>query len=101
MGKVRRDLDKFHRSLRIQCWLNKKGKQPQSNNQIGPYDNTNDIKIKSNSSWEPPLGPPNLEHVIATNEMGILNEKVHNTLVTNITKIERKCLSDWQTTTLS
>ena len=94
MGEIRRDLDKFHRSLRIDCWLHKKGQQPHTLNQIGPFDNVRDIKIKSQSTWEPPSGPPNLEYIISTNEMGILSEKIHKTCTPNVTKLDRKCLSD-------
>ena len=50
MGDIRRDLDHFHRSLRIHCWLNKKTPPDVVENQIGPYNDTKSLKIKGNST---------------------------------------------------
>ena len=97
MGDVRRDLDHFHRSLRIQCWLNKKATPQIVENQIGPYNDTKSLKIKTKSTWEPPSGPPNLEHVISSNELGLLKTTPNSVRCPNITRLERKCLSDLAT----
>ena len=40
------------------------------------------------------MGPSNLEQVIALNEMGTYSTRKSNTRASNITKLERKCLSD-------
>ena len=45
MGDVRRDLDRFHRSLRIQCWLNKKPPMDNVENHYGPYNDTQSLKL--------------------------------------------------------
>ena len=51
MGDVRRDLDKFHRSLRLKhhfdkTTLDNKNEEKPS---IGPFKNTSKLKLKSNS----------------------------------------------------
>ena len=94
MGEIRRDLDRYHRSLRIQCWLTKHGGPHPTQTSLGPYDDIQSLKIKSESNWTPPLGPPNLEHIIATNELGLLQKPFTRTKRTNTTPVERKCISD-------
>ena len=95
MGEIRRDLDKYHRSLRIQCWLNKKPATLDHNQQIGPYSDVKSLKIKSNSTWNPPTGPPNLEYIIASNETGLLTtQPKSNYTPANITRSDAKCISD-------
>ena len=95
MGEIRRDLDRYHRSLCIQCWVNKKPTLPISDQQTGPYNDIRSLKIQSNSTWNPPTGPPNLEYIIASNETGLLTTKPkssHNR--TNITRLDAKCIAD-------
>ena len=94
MGEIRRDLDRYHRSLRIQCWLTKHGGPHPTQTSLDPYDDIQSLKIKSESNWTPPLGPPNLEHIIATNELGLLQKPFTRTKRTNTTPVERKCISD-------
>ena len=95
MGEIRRDLDRYHRSLRIQCWLNKKSVSADQNHQSGPYSDIKSLKIQSNSTWNPPSGPPNLEYIIFSNETGLLTTKPKSTYApTNITRSDVKCISD-------
>ena len=92
LREIRRDLDKFHRSLRIQWWLNKNGNDIQSITPGGPFKDIRSLKKKSESTWAPPPGPPNLEHIIS-NEIGLLYKQVLPTHKSNITSLERKCIS--------
>ena len=94
LGESRCDLDKFHRSLCIQCWPNKNGKDTQSTFTGGPFNGLGSLKIKSESTWAPPPRPPNLEHVISTNEIGLLYKPVLSTRSSYVTWLERKCISD-------
>ena len=94
LGEIRHDLDKFHRSLRIQCWKNKNGTKTQPNIAGGPFNDIRSLKIKSESIWAAPPGPPNREHIISTNEIGLLYKPVVPTRSSIITHVERKCISD-------
>ena len=100
MGEIRCDLDRYHRSLRIQCWLNKKPKTSPVDQTIGPFNDVKSLKVPSDSTWNPPPGPPNLEYIIASNETGLLLTKPRVKYTpTNITKTDAKCISDLATDT--
>ena len=76
MGETRRDLDRFHRSLRLKCHFGKDHIETVRDNSIGPFNNTRDLKLKSRSTWIPPIGSSNLETVININELGLLATKI-------------------------
>ena len=95
MGEIRHDLDKYHRSLRIQCWLNKKPNNQSLDQTTGPYNVKKSLKLESKSTWNPPAGPPNLEYIIASNETGLLTtlpRRKHT--ATNTSRSDSKCISD-------
>ena len=77
MGEICRDLDKYYRSLCIQCWLNKKNSQHTPNIPVGPFNDVKSLKLKPNSEWNPPAGPPNLRYIIASNETGLLKSETN------------------------
>ena len=94
MGEICRDLDKYHRSLRIQCWLNKKNSQHTPNIPGDPFNDIKSLILKPNSEWNPPVGPPNLEYVIASKETGLLKSKINvNHSKRNMSRNEVKLLS--------
>ena len=47
MGETRRDLDRFHRSLRLKCHFGKDQTPKTRDTSIGPFSNTRDLKLKS------------------------------------------------------
>ena len=117
-GDLWRDLQKFHRSLRLTCMFNKpimpkpetihsqKGEDPSDqsvNNAINVMDNCiNQItigkpfhnpKFKNPSTWNPP-GPKDLEHYIARNELLLTQTKPRDSKVHNLTKAEKIAIKE-------
>ena len=101
---LRRDLDKFHVSLRRKLFFSKKvGTTDQldsstihfipdtpQEDQGTPFGNT---QFKNPSSWCPP-GPPNLEAMIAFNEAHLNDYKPHAPPRSNLTPEEKSALAE-------
>ena len=87
MGDLRKDLDKYHRSL---CTQESKEMVPST----GPYSDTCSLKLKSKSKWSPPMGPTNLETVISINELGLLDLEIPRPKNHNITRSQKSSISD-------
>ena len=71
MGDLRRDLDKYHRSLRLKCHFKDDHSKATEGTSIGPFNDTNCLKLQSNSKYNPPMSSSNLETVITMNELGL------------------------------
>ena len=95
MGDIRRDLDRFHRSLRLKCHFGKlvEPAQVEGLPSTGPFSCTSDLKLKSNSTWQPPVGPLNLETIATMNELGLLETEIKNPRRSNITHLEKEALT--------
>ena len=71
MGDLRRDLDKYHRSLRLKCHFKDDQIIATDGTSIGPFNDTSCLKLQSKSKYNPPMGSNNLETVITMNELGL------------------------------
>ena len=71
MGDLRRDLDKYHRSLRLKNHLKNDTNVVTDRSSIGPFNDTSSLKLQSKSKWNPPMGSSNLETIITMNELGL------------------------------
>ena len=89
MGDLRRDLDKFHRSLRLQCHFSKQDESVPTINSCGPYSDTSSLKLSSKSRWMPPMGPNNLE-----SELGLLDTDLIRPKSRNITASQKNSISE-------
>ena len=94
MGDLRRDLDKYHRSLRIQCHFNKQDETEVTGPSIGPFSDMKSLKIKSNSKWSPPMGPNNLETIVSVNELGLLDMELTRPKASNVTQAQKASISE-------
>ena len=56
---------------------------------ICPFSRTSDLKLKINSTSQPPVGPLNLETIATMNELGLLE----NPRRSNITHLEKEALT--------
>ena len=52
-----------------------------------PSSIPSDLKLKSNSTWQPPVGPLNLETIATMNELGLLETEIKNPRRSNITHL--------------
>ena len=71
MGDLRRDLDKYHRSLRLKSHFKDDTAKATDGTSIGPFNDTSCLKLQSLSKYNPPVGSNNLETVITMNEIGL------------------------------
>ena len=71
MGDLRRDLDKYHRSLRLKSHFKDDIAKATDGTSIGPFNDTSCLKLQSVSKYNPPVGSNNLETVITMNEIGL------------------------------
>ena len=71
MGDLRRDLDKYHRSLRLKSHFKDDTAKATDGTSIGPFNDTSCLKLQSVSKYNPPVGSNNLETVITMNEIGL------------------------------
>ena len=71
MGDLRRDLDKYHRSLRLKSHFKDDLTKAPDGTSIGPFNDTSCLKLQSLSKYNPPNGSNNLETVITMNEIGL------------------------------
>ena len=95
MGELRRDLDKFHRSLRLQCHFKKHDESISDEPNVGPYSNTRSLKLSSKSNWTPPpMGPNNLETVVSLNELGLLDTDLNRPKKRNTTAAHKTSISE-------
>ena len=94
MGDLRKDLDKYHRSLRTHCYFSKREESKNSGPSTGPYSDTGSLKLKSKSKWSPPMGPNNLETVISINELGLLDLEISRPRNRNITESQKSSISE-------
>ena len=107
MGDLRRDLDSFHRNLRIKSFFNsdkpKIWASTSSPNLISPNPGTtlpsdlvkeiNKSKVlKPSKKWDPPQGPLHLESFILANEMDLNKTFVKSPNNSNIDRNEREAL---------
>ena len=109
IGVVRKDLDKFHDSLRTKEFFNRsQNPAPKSItskltttatvpksalDKISPYGNaTYFLKIRKKSNWRPHHGSANLETFINVNEMDLGKSHFPRTKNQNVTKSEREAL---------
>ena len=99
-GDQRKELDKFHRSLRIKQFFDKNTdvtdpKQP-TLQFLGQAFTDKDLeqKLKTKSGWIPPPGSSSLEGFITANEVALTNKDYNFDLRPNITKPEKKALKD-------
>ena len=94
MGDLRRDLDNFHRKLRWRAFFDQKDKDqptPEPLSESLPY---RDGKFKNPSGNEPPSGPTALEAFALVNELQLANCKGSNPSKQNLTREERKAISE-------
>ena len=68
---LRRDLDKYHRSLRLKCHFKDDQIIATDGTSIGPFNDTSCLKLKSKSKYNFPMGSNNLETAITMNELGL------------------------------
>ena len=94
MGDLRKDLDKYHRSLRTHCFFSKKEESKHVGPSTGPYSDTSALKLKSKSKWSPPMGPTNLETVISINELGLSDLEIPRINGRNITPSQKSSISE-------
>ena len=94
MGDVRRDLDKFHRSLRLKHHFGKMNIQNEGGPSTGPFKDTSKLKLQSNSNWNLLNGPVNLESIIHMNELGLLESDIKDPSKHNITSTERASIKN-------
>ena len=94
MGDLRRDLDKYHRSLRLKCYFNKRYEQVYNRTSTGPFSDTSSLKLSSKSEWTPPLGPNNLETVVSLNEIGLLDTDLTRPKHRNISSSHKASISE-------
>ena len=66
MGDLRRDLDKYHRSLRLKNHFRNDTNAVTEGSSTGPFNETASLKLQSKSTWNPPMGSNNLETIITT-----------------------------------
>ena len=99
MGDLRKDLDRYHRSLRTHCYFSKREESQVGGHSTGPYSDTHSLKLKSKSKWSPPVGPTNLETVISINELGLLDLEIPRPKNRNITSSQKSSISELLTNT--
>ena len=97
MGDLRRDLDKFHRNLRINTFFD-----PDNNGamQNPPARNISALEkeirtskvLKPNRQWEPPNGPISLEAFILNNENDLNKTTVRAPRSHNLNKVQKQAL---------
>ena len=68
---LRRDLDKYHRSLRLKNHFKNDLNVATERSSIGPFNDTSSLKLQSKSKWDSPMGSNNLETIITMNELGL------------------------------
>ena len=97
-GDQRKELDQFHRGLRIKQFFNKVDEQTDPNQPtiqfLGQAFSDKDLeqKLKSKSAWNPPQGSTCLEGFITANEVALTNKDYNFNLRPNITKPEKTAL---------
>ena len=119
MGNLRRDLDVFHRNLRIKTFFNETDNPSMSQNNVGSSVNstqqqgaqntqsihsksTSDLDsqvrkskvLKRNKEWSPPTGPLHLESFILTNERDLNKTFPKAPNFHNLTRTEKVALKD-------
>ena len=116
MGDLRRDLDRFHRNLRINTFFDPKRilDEPKSQNSQNPQpapppqdeepsEWEKEIRksklLKSEKVWQPPKGPLHLESFILTNEHDLNNTFVKSPRGHNISREERQSMKNLPKTT--
>ena len=101
MGQLRRDLDTFHRNLRIKTFFDPtKGdmKGDLGTQNAGNNDNTSEFDtlirnskvLKPNRQWAPPMGPLHLESFILNNERDLNKTFPRAPNFHNLTREEKK-----------
>ena len=90
MGDAMRALDKFHRDLRLKYFF---GNVEETDIEFTPpregFEHKN---FRRPSSWQPPRGPPTLEHFIAHNTMKANQLPSLRTTHKNLTRDEREAI---------
>ena len=94
MGDIRRDLDRYHRSLRLKNHLKNDTNVVTDASSIGPFNNTSSLKLRSKSKWNPPMGSSNLETIITMNELGLQDSIPQRLKKKNISDDQAKVLKE-------
>ena len=94
MGDLRRDLDKYHRSLRLKCHFKDDQVKATDGTSIGPRNDTSCLKLQSMSQYNPPMGSSNLETVITINEIGLQDSIPPHPRKKNIETTQLKALRE-------
>ena len=107
MGQLRRDLDSFHRKLRLKSFFETPtgvGIDHTQNNFSAPDPNRQSSEleesikfsrvIKKSKEWTPPMGPLHLESFCLNNERDLNKTKVQAPHLHNISRKEKKALKD-------
>ena len=101
MGQLRRDLDTFHRNLRIKTFFDPATggiKGDNGRTDTGVNDDTSTFEtllrsskvLKPNKQWSPPIGPLHLESFILNNERDLNKTFPKAPNFHNLTKDEKK-----------
>ena len=101
MGQLKRDLDTFHRNLRIKTFFDPSKGDLESNNGThndGGNDDTSEFDtlirkskvLRPNKKWAPPMGPLHLESFILTNERDLNKTFPKAPNFHNLTKEEKE-----------
>ena len=91
MGDAMRALDKFHRDLRLKYFFLAALKKPISN-LPPPREGFEHKNFRRPSSWQPPRGPPTLEHFIAHTTMKANQLPSLRTKQKNLTRDKREAI---------
>ena len=112
LGEIRRDLDRFHRNLRIKTFFeqgkmetgaNSTSGNTQTQTTIGDNNTESSMMekglresklLKPSKGWEPPKGPLHLETFILSNEYDLNNTRVRAPRSKNLSDGERVALKN-------
>ena len=94
MGDLRRDLDKYHRSLRLKSHFKDDTVKATDGTSTGPFNDTSCLKLQSLSKYNPPVSSNNLETVITMNEIGLQDSIQTRPTKKNIETAQLKALME-------
>ena len=94
MGALRRDLDRYHRSLRLKNHFKIDTNVVTDGSSIGPFNDTSSLKLQSKSKWNPPMGSSKLEIIITMNELGLQDSIPQRPKKKNISDDQTKALKE-------
>ena len=94
MGDLRRDLDRYHRSLRLKNHFKNDTNVVTDGSSIGPFNDTFSLKLQSKSKWNPPMGSSNLETIITMNKLRLQDSIPECPKKKNISDDQTKALKE-------